>query len=279
MPKSWDNLSKMLFNVKADYLIVWSKFMAEQALRFQGFKKNEIIITGAPQFDFYARKDGLMSRDQFCAQIGLDPKKKIVLYSSGGGIFCDEARYVRLIKQYIDEGRLSNVQVLIRPHLGYRNDAGRFATLNQYNGFVVDTSDKQNHALKDHWDTSRQHIHHLFNSLHHADVCVNVASTITLDATACGTPVVNIHFPAKGDENPHVVKTLHMLDYVQSMTRTNETWLAESEEEFLNALQEVLVENRKKDTKNLISRFMYKNDGNSAKRMADALLQLTNREI
>jgi len=276
IPKSWDNLSKMLFHIKADYLIVWNAFMARQALTFQGFKKEEIIVTGVPQFDFYARKEGLVSREQFCKQFKFDPAKKIIMYSSAGGVSCDEFRYVELIKHFIDEGALSNVQVLIRPHLGYRNDTQRFIMLNRYDGFAVDMTDKQNHGLKDHWDTSKRHIYHLFNSLYHTDVCVNLGSTLTLDAVACDTPVININFAAVGERNPNVARALHMLDYVQSVTRTGETWLAENADELLTALQNALFKNEKKETKNLIEHFIYKVDGNSAKRMANALMQLTN---
>src|SRR3989344_4162090 len=56
MPKSWDNPSKVLFNVKADRMIVWSPFMKEQIVRLQGYKPHEVIVTGVPQFDFYARR-------------------------------------------------------------------------------------------------------------------------------------------------------------------------------------------------------------------------------
>ncbi|MBI4118624.1 MAG: CDP-glycerol glycerophosphotransferase family protein [Parcubacteria group bacterium] len=275
MPKSWDNVSQALFPTKADFLLVWNNFTREKALALQGYSPEETIVTGVPQFDFYARKEGLLSREEFCEKHKFDPKKKIILYGSGGAELFDETKHVRLIQEYMKKGFIKEANILVRPHLGYKGDAERFAVLQGEEGLSVDTSDKQNHALRDHFDTSIDHVYNLFNSLYHADVCVNSASTLSLDALACGIPVVNFNFDVDASVEEHgSVKRLFVSDYIRELMETRGTWLAENKEEFLQILKGVLEEGRERETRRTIDEFIYKRDGKSAERMVQALFQI-----
>lgn len=275
MPKSWDNLSKILNVARTDYVIVWSEFMREQAIRYQGYRENQIFVTGVPQFDIYSHPERLLAREEFCKKFNFAPNKKIVLYGSvGGGAGINmEADYPEMIQQWIDSADLSQIQILVRPHIGYKGEAEKFAPLTQYPNIAVDTADKQDARLPDHWDPSFSHLEHLFNSLHHADACVTIGSTLTLDAVACGTPVVNIKF----DKDPKTrfsesVRRLHETDYVSALVKTGGTWVAQSRESFLAALKAVLERGEKKDTRQMINRFIYKNDGQSAERIVDVIM-------
>lgn len=283
MPKSWDNLSKFLFNAKADYLIVWSEFMKKRAVEFQGYKEDEMIVTGVPQFDYYTKKEKLLSREEFCRQFDFDPKKKIIFYGSGGGRACREFDYIELLHYYLDNGLLKNVQVLVRPHMGYQGDAEKLAQAKNFNNFVVDATDTADAVFKDRWDTSEAHLNHLFNSLSHADVCVNIASTLTLDASACGTPVININFDVKKDVDPHwSTKRAYKTDYVDAIVKSGGTWMAESEEKFLEYLRGILEENfcleKKKERASMVDYFLYKLDGRAAERIAVALTRIANQK-
>lgn len=276
MPKSWDNLSKFLYNAKADYMIIWSKFMKEQVLRFQGYKENEVFITGAPQFDYYTKEDKLFSREEFCRRFNLNPDKKIILYGSSGGNCCHEMDYIDLLHNYFKNGQLKNIQVLIRPHLGYRNDAERYKQAENYPDFVLDKTAKTNDTLRDNWDTSEEHLVYLFNSLYRADVCVNIGSTLTLDAIACRTPVVNINFDIRPNISPHwSTKRLYGSDYIDAIVKSGGSWVARSQEEFLQSLKDILErggdKGKKVEQEKMVNYFLYKLDGNSAIRIVDTL--------
>ena len=275
MPKTWDNVSQILFSTKADFLIVWNEFMREKVIELQGYSPDEIIVTGVPQFDFYARTEGLLSREEFCRRHGLDPKKKIVLYGSAGAELFDESQYVSLIKKFMEEEKLAEANILVRPHLGYKGDVDRFLVFEGRDGIVVDKTDKQNHTLRDHFDTSTNHVHNLYNSLYYADVCVNVASTLSLDAIACGTEVINFNFDIDPDINPRAsVKRLFISDYVRELMATGGTHFARSKVEFLNILKDVLERRKQKNTQDAINRFIYKTDGKSAERITKALIKI-----
>lgn len=277
MPKSWDNLGKNLFYSKADYMIVWGEFMKKQAINFQDYKLDEILVTGAPQFDYYAHKENLLSREEFCRQFSFDPAKKIILYASNGISASGEAVYVELINKYIEEGKLKDTQVLIRPHLGWLDDEKKFSRIKEENGIAIDRSAKRNMRFKDHWDISENHLKQLFNSLYHADVCINIASTMTLDAAACGTPAININFDV--DRNLPMdksVKRLYISDYFKEVVDAGATWVVESEKELLEALKGILENGERKEEKqkSFIEYFMRKNDGRAAERIAQNLILL-----
>ena len=278
MPKSWDNLSKLLFNEKADYMIVWSEFMKRQAMKFQDYRNNQIIVTGGPQFDYYTHTEKLLTREVFCKRFNFDPRKKIILYgSSGGNECCDELAYLELLYEFIKDGTLPDTQVLVRPHLGYLGDADRFLKTELYPGFTVDRTDKPDHKFRDHWDPSESHLNNLFNSLHHADVCVNVASTLTLDAIACGTPTINLAFDVFEGLDPHrSVKRLYQFDYIKALVGVGGVWVTRDKAEFFNALKDTLFAGRKKQegTDRMIEHFLYRVDGQSATRIARTLISL-----
>jgi len=280
MPKTWDNPSKILFHTKADHIIVWSPFMYDQVIENQDYSPEEVIVTGIPQFDFYDRKDGLLSREEFCKKNGLDPSKKIILYASAGRVYCDDIGYVEKTKQLMRDGYIKNAQILVRPHFGYKGESERFLSLED-DEVVVDKSHTQSTRFSDLWDSSKEHIYHLYNTLYHADVCVNIASTMTLDATACNTPVININFDLSKSVSPHnSTKRLYKFDYTKEVMETGGTWYTRSQEEYLKALQDVLKEGKRKEegTKRMIEHFMYKVDGKSAQRLANTLIKLANLE-
>ena len=51
-------------------------------------------------------------------------------------------------------------------------------------------------------------------------------------------------------------------------------WRVNSEDEFLHSLKNVLEKDGRKDTQKTIDRFIYKLDGKSAERIAEALINL-----
>jgi len=281
MPKSWDNLSKGLFGVKTDSIIVWSDFMREQAKKFQGYSDDEISVTGVPQFDFYSKKELLASREVFCEKFGFDPNKKIILYGSTGGECVDEQKYLDIIKIAFDKALLRNAQVLVRPHIGYLDDGLRFIKSESYDNFVVDDSDKQNNIFKDRWDPSFGHVVNLYNSLHHADVVINVASTLTLDSLVCGTEVVNIKFDPKGvnDQN-YSVKRLYESDYIDAIVKSECSWVAEDECMFISMIQKIL-NGEKRNSENVlkaINYFVNDDSGRASENIFKHLLSLIKQE-
>ena len=278
MPKSWDNLSKILFSVKTDQMMVWGRYSKRIACRLQGYADTEVITTGAPQFDYYANPGYLIPRDDYCSSHSLDPNKPYILYGSSGADMCDEASFVELLKEYVYRSGRGNMQVLIRPHVGYKRDADQFARFENDKRFSLDRTERQDPRLRDNWDTSTYHLSNLFNSLKHAAVCINVASTLTIDSTLCGTPVINLRFDpdAKVDKKRRSVLRLFETGYIKDALSMGATWVVGSKKELFFALDEILHKPSSKNDERirLIEEFAFKNDGRSAERVADAIISV-----
>lgn len=273
MPKSWDNIPKILFPVKGKKLLVWGSYMKDEAVAFQDYAPAEIVETGAPEFDRYAHPERLWSREAFARRHGLDPDKKIILYGSGGADMTDEPRFIDVLDEYVRAH--PNTQVLIRPHAGYKDDTARYARFAGRAGIRIDKTIVQYHSPQSAWDASPERADNLYNSLHHADVCVNISSTLTIDATLCGAPVVNVDFDVDSGLDPkrRSVKRLFETSYTRAIMRTGATWRARSRTELFAALDETLAHRgaRTKARETLIRQFAYKNDGGAADRIADAV--------
>ena len=97
----------------------------------------------------------------------------------------------------------------------------------------------------------------------------------SLDATACGTPVVNIRFDAREiSDFAYSIERFYLPDFVRELTETGATWVAKNKEDYINILHRILEDGEKKNDASrtfLIKQFMYALDGKSAKRIADVL--------
>jgi hypothetical protein len=116
--------------------------------------------------------------------------------------------------------------------------------------------------------------------MYHADVVVNIASTLTLDAIACGTPAININFDVRENVSEHwSTKRLFLSDYIQEIIHQDASWLVESKEEFLKILKHVLYERgalqeKESGREKIVDRLMYKLDGRAGECLTSSLLAL-----
>ena len=160
------------------------------------------------------------------------------------------------------------------------DDDKKFVSIEKYKGFAVDRTGKQSEKFKDHWDISMNHLHNLLNSFYHADVCVNIASTTCLDAVLCDTESINIDFDVREgvplSESP---RRFYYTDYDDAVNNFGATWHVKSKEEFKQALKAILENDKRKNDKkeDFIKYFAHKNDGKSAERIANGLINIMNK--
>lgn len=259
-------------------MLVWGAYSKRIACTLQGYSSREVVVTGAPQFDYYARSEHRITRDEFCAIHGLDSQKPFLLYGSSGADMCDEASFVQMLQEYLNTNEGARLQVLIRPHIGYKGDADQFVSFERDRRFSLDRTERQDPRLRDNWDSSSYHLSNLFNSLTHAAVCINVASTLTIDATLCGTPVINLRFDANAmtDRKRRSVLRLFETGYIKDALSVGATWVVSSKENLYAALTEILADSsaKQKQRARLIEEFAFKTDGQSAVRVANSILSL-----
>ncbi|WP_157278112.1 hypothetical protein [Methyloversatilis thermotolerans] len=198
---SWDNLTnKGLVQFVPDRIFVWNRLMAEELERLHRISREKVIVTGAPVFDPWFVMKPRASREGFCAALGLDPSKPIILYlCSSKFIAANEAEsissWVKKVRNHPDPV-IRHANVLIRPHPGNLQQWGDIKTLDN-----VVVWPPQGEQVIDAETRSRY-----FDSLHHCAVVVAINTSGMLESAIVGRPVLML-----SDSRSHLTQegTLH----------------------------------------------------------------------
>lgn len=118
---SWDNLTnKGLIKALPDRVFVWNEAQKAEAVRLHDVPAERVAVTGAQLFDRWFEWRASRDRESFCAEIGLDPAKPILLYTASSVFICrSEVEFVvGWLKAIRSAGasQLSETGVIIRPH-------------------------------------------------------------------------------------------------------------------------------------------------------------------
>jgi hypothetical protein len=118
--RSWDNLTnKGLLRDAPDLVLVWNELQKQEAVALHGVPAERVVVTGAPAYDHWFDWQPSRSREEFCAHVGLDPARPIVLYvASSEFIAPDEPAFVRcwVAALRAHGGVLRDAGLLVRPH-------------------------------------------------------------------------------------------------------------------------------------------------------------------
>ena len=118
---SWDNLTnKGAVRVAPDRVFVWNAAQAEEAVALHRVPRASVVVTGAQMFDHWFSWRPSRTREEFCALLGFDPARPIILYlGSSFFIAPNEAefglRWLTALRAASDP-QVAEANILIRPH-------------------------------------------------------------------------------------------------------------------------------------------------------------------
>ncbi len=217
---SWDNFTNKLIPVRqVDRLVVWNDIMKAQAVSLHGYDPSAISVAGAPQFDLHFRTR--TPRADFFARIGADPGRTLIaLTTTPRSLYSHHDHVLRQLVKAMESGRLTNAQVLVRLHPRDQVDAYKeFANTPHV---MIEKPFRDTVKVADGLaiDVMPEHQRHLGDTLFHADVVVNVASTISIEACIFDTPVVNINFDGP-DGSPYVTSARRYYSFTHYVNITS----------------------------------------------------------
>lgn len=196
---SWDNLSsKGRIAAPFDYYLVWSELMQQELVRYYpDVPVERTFVVGSPQFDPYFDTSLLWSKEEFFRRIGADPSRPLICYSGGDTtIYPAEDQFVRILLDLVRSGKIKGrPQVLLRP--APVDDGGRYDSVRTAHPELIYAPANWFHIDLGNWSRvvpSREDVQFLVNLTQHADLNVNLASTMTLDFAIHDKPVVNVAF-------------------------------------------------------------------------------------
>ena len=277
---SWDNLtSQGRIMPTYDYYLVWSEGIKKQLLDIYGsVREDQVVVTGTPQFDFHFKSEFYWSREEFCSRVGADPARPFVLYTTGmanhmpGEPFFVES-IATMLKKMTD---LGSPQLMVRVYP--KDRTGRFDYLKQKCPDIIFSELLWEPA----WLTPKiEDAHLLTNSLRHAAVGVNVASTISLELCMFDKPVVNIGYNPPGiDKTTLDYARYYQFDHYRPVVESKAISVAANEEELRRLLRQALTDPEAGSTQRKIliqNMFGSTLDGRAAERVAEQLVRLVTK--
>lgn len=276
--QSFDNLTTRSVLPVFDHYALWNDRMRNQLLRFYPDRNPATVhVTGTPQFDFHVRPEFCWDRATTLAHLGLAATARYLLH--GPTRFPTEPELLRaLARGCAATPELARHRIVVRPHPSEKRT--------RWEQLVVE---EPRIVLSWPWgvppgrawdapggarpvDQAR-----LVSVLLHADVCVNTASTISLDAAAVGTPVVCAAFAGKpGGLEDRVCREGHESAHFRPIIESGGVRLARNVRELLGEAA-AYVRNRERDAegrRRLVAEECGTVDGRAARRIAELIGRL-----
>ncbi len=179
---------------------VHSSAMRDDLVRYHAIAPQHITITGWPQMDFYRQPGIIQPREPFLRSLGIPPERRLVLFGANSKrLGRHEPAVMQAIAQRIREEAYGKPgTLLIRPHPKDHKWERRFAPLHDPPYVIVQPAEQGR-------------LDYLTNLLYHADVVIASQGSISLDALALDSCLINIAFDGDAE-----------VAYAESVCRTYE---------------------------------------------------------
>ena len=197
---SWDNLSsKGRVHAAPDRTFVWNELQRGEAVDLHGLDPKSVVVTGAPHWDRFFEMQPSCDRVEFCAELGFDPGRPIVLYLGSTIRLGPDER--RLFENWVAAVReapapLGDANILFRAHpdWGLRQ---HWLDRSRVGERVAAVPAGQKPGVADQT---------LYDQLHHSAAAVGLNTSAQIEASIVGKPVYT--FPA-GEFAPGQEGSLH----------------------------------------------------------------------
>lgn len=212
--------------------LVQSRQMREELARWHGVAPERVEVVGWPQMDIYRQPEAIRPRDQFLAEMGLDPGRRLLLLGANSARLGPHEPGIarRLARRIAQDPAWGDVTLVVRPHPNDNQWAERFAGLHQPPGVVL---------LAPEWGR----LDFLANLLAHSQVLLATGGTIHLDAVALDTCAVAIGFA--GDLQGEIgakVRQWYQMDHYAPVLESGGVRLVASFAEMDQALEGYLAD-------------------------------------
>lgn len=273
---SFDNLTSRGVIPPYDQYFVWHERMRDQLQRlYPDVRAEQVTITGTPQFDFHRTPAYRWTRDVTLRRLGIPAGAHYLLYAgSHTGLAPDEPQLVRGIAERLRAvPSLRDLWLVVRIHPLETRERWRPVT-DVFPNTVICTAwetppDAEGWTLSTPEDQAG-----LVSTLAHADLCVNVASTMTLDAAILDRPVVGIDFSHEPDAPRGVMYEEYGVEHYKPLVEHGGLRLAHSWPEFIQLVEAAVVDPQRDGARRaeMVRHECGAVDGRSAERLAGALL-------
>jgi CDP-glycerol glycerophosphotransferase (TagB/SpsB family) len=195
----WDNSSSYsLPGAPVDWATCWSEIQKTEMIKGSDWQSDRVNIGGIPSYDGYIRGTWLPPKDEYYALHHLDPDRKLISYASSFVSFSPDTQNVEVLARLISEDQLAKPsQLLIRLHPTHYLDQPHYAREREKIQALADEFPHV-HIVEPvslgggmgHY--SGEDMPEKSSMMAYSDVMVTVYSTMVVEASMHGTPVVSL---------------------------------------------------------------------------------------
>ena len=284
---SWDNLTTQTrVMVPYDDYLVWTETIRREFLKiYPEVDANRVKAVGTPQFDFHERPDFLLSREEICREIGIDPARPFVLYTTGiDDHFPQEHHHVARVAELLDQ-QFRDADEAEKPQLVVRTYAkGTSREMNELARSGLPHTVFPPVHWNEQWMTPEYEDLSVYSSLlRHCSLGINAASTVSLELMMFDKPVINLRHDPPGTDLPWSLGyERHILfDHYRPVAESGAVMVAASDDDLARMLLRGLrepdadAEARKVFLADFFGGLL---DGKAGRRVGDLLLDLARGE-
>ena len=251
-------------------VFVWSQSMKEQLLSSNShINPSNVITSGNPSFDRFFAYQPVNPKEYYAQKYRFDVERPVILYSMiSPKAYDKEKEMIELINQHLmkkyPHEKLRPVIILRRNPIDeteadesfFSGNNVRYAD-NYFEGSYENAVFVQLPEGETEW----------MDLLYHADININVASTVTLEALMMKTPVINVEFDYTGQKNEELCRYA-AAPFYKPLCDRNDVVIASSMKTCINAIETFLAE---KIIINNLTPILDHFDGNATKRIASEI--------
>ncbi len=277
--RSWDNLLKRL-RTRPDALTVWNGINAREAMDLERYEPHEVTQVGAPQLDPHFDTTRRPSREELCASIGLDPRRKILLLATSSFTYeSDQTYLVDMLLDAIRSGEIDpGTQIVLRLHPDDR--IGRYLKYRHAPEVVLDIPESYLATLG--WTMTRADMQHMGDLLRHADLVVNFATTLTVESAIFDTPTLLVAFSTVDpEEMERYVLGLHFKMHYKALVERDLVPIAWNRDDLLGWIRRYYDDPSlyRAQRSEIVRDWIQFTDGHSGERLGDAILRHAGLEL
>lgn len=196
MVLSWDHLSsKVLLHENFGRILVWNRHTRNELLEtYHRYRPEQVEVVGIPQYDAFLKPPS-HTYASWCAQYGLDPAKRTILFSTMPQVRHDQQHVILedLLKAIVAGSEVpANLQVLIKCH-PFDSFSGYAELVGRYPVAIRPTGLKPGQDF-DEWVPSATEVEDSRDCLYFCTVNINIFSTVTIEASYFDKPIIHIAY-------------------------------------------------------------------------------------
>lgn len=240
---SWDNPStKGTIFSHTKKIFAWGKIQKKELLKFYpNMSDRQIRLTGVPQFDaHHLPLPNKFKKKVFLSKLRIPLEKNIILYATcPERLHPTEHKIIEDIAIAIEHKIIKkDCHLLVRCHP--LDTVNRYRLIDKYKSVTIVKSTLNIDGGEFGWIPPENELDGLAAFIRNTDMCINTASTMSLDALSANKPVINIAYEVNNN-NPHKsVARFYNYHHLLPLSESGGVFIAKNKKELVSHINTLL---------------------------------------